>query len=90
MSEITFERRVSLDADYKEQDEWEDYWFGDWVTQDEEKDAEGHDRLRIPPRKLGWSKDNKFFGIRKKGPHGRHAHPHRKRLTVRRNLRRNK
>ena len=84
MSKKTFERRVSVDADYKEQDEWEEYWFGDWVTRDEEEDAERYDKLRIPPRKLGWSKDNKFFGKRKKGPHGWHAHPRRKRLTARR------
>ena len=38
----------------------------------------------FPPRKLGWSKHNKFFGKRKKGPHGWHAHPRRKRLTARR------
>ena len=49
MSEKTFERRVSVDADYKEQDEWEEYWFGDWVTRDEEEDAESNDKLRIPP-----------------------------------------
>ena len=73
-----------MDADYKEQDEWEEYWFGDWVTRDEEEDAERYDKLRIPPRKLGWSKDNKFFGKRKKGPQGWPAHPRRKRLTARR------
>ena len=84
MSEKTFERRVSVDADYKEQDEWEEHWFGDWVTRDEVEEAENNDRMRIPPRKLGWSKNDKFFGKRKKGPHGWHAHPRRKRLTARR------
>ena len=86
MSEKTFERRVSVDADYEERGEWEDYWFGDWVTRDEEEDAERYDRLRIPPRRLGWSKDNKVFGLRKNGPHGWHAHPRRKRLTATRKL----
>ena len=84
MSEKTFERRVSVDADYKEQDEWEEHWFGDWVTRDEVEEAENNDRMRIPPRKLGWSKNDKFFGKRKKGPHGWHAHPRCKRLTARR------
>ena len=73
-----------MDADYKEQYEWEKNWFGDWVTRDPEEDAERYDRLRIPLRKLGWSKDNKFFGIRKKVPHDWHTHPRRKRLTARR------
>ena len=45
---------------------------------------ERYDRLRIPPRKLGWSKGNKFFDRRKKGSHGWHAHPRRKQLTARR------
>ena len=83
MSEKVFERRVSIDADYKEHEEWEEYWFGDWVTREEEAAAK-YDRLRIPPRKLGWSKENEFFGRRMKGPHGWHAHPCRKRFTARR------
>ena len=41
MSKKTFERRVSVDADYKEQGEWDEYWFGDWVTRDEEEDTTG-------------------------------------------------
>ena len=73
-----------MDADYKEQDEWEEYWFGDWVTRDEEEDARAFDRLRIPPRKLGWARNIMFFCQRKNGPHGWHAHPSRKRLTARR------
>ena len=85
MSKNTFERRVSVDADYKEQDEWEDYCFGDWVTRDEEEeDARAYDRLKIPPRNVGWTRNSKFFGQRKKGPHGWHAHPRRKRLNARR------
>ena len=40
--------------------------------------------LRILPRKLGWARDHKFVGQRKKGPHGWHAHHRRKRLTARR------
>ena len=33
---------------------------------------------------MGWARDNKFFGQRKKRPHGWHAHPRRKRFTARR------
>ena len=84
MSKKTFERRVSVDADYKGQGEWEEYWYGDWVTRHEEEDARAYDRLRIPPRKLSWARNNKFFGQRKKRPHGWHSHPRRKRLTARR------
>ena len=88
MSEKVCERRGSMDADYKEQQEWEEYWYDDWIRreeeEEEEEDAEIYVHLRIPPRKLGWSKENKFFGRRKKGPHGWHAHPRRKRLTARR------
>ena len=40
--------------------------------------------LRIPPRKLGWARDNKFVGPRKKSPHCWHAHTRRKRMTARR------
>ena len=83
MSEEVFEKKVSMDVDYKEQDEWEEYWFGDWVTREEE-DAERYDRLRITPIKLFWPKENKFFDRRKKCPHGWPAHPRRKRLTARR------
>ena len=84
MSDTTFPRRILVDADYREQEKWEDHWFGDWVTQEEEEDGREYAKLRIPPRKSGWARDNKFFGRRDKGPHGWHAHPRRKRLTARR------
>ena len=84
MSDTTFPRRILVDADYREQEKWEDHWFGDWVTQEEEEDGREYAKLRIPPRKLGWARGNKFFGRRNKGPHGWHAHPRRKRLTARR------
>ena len=66
-----------MHSNYKEQEEREEHWFGDWVTRDEEEDAERYDRLRIPSRKLGWSKDNKLFGIRKRSPHGWDGHTRR-------------
>ena len=72
---------MSARDDYREQERWEDHWFGDWVTREE--DVRACNNLRIPLRKLGWAGDNKFFGQRKKGPHGWHAHPRRKLLTVR-------
>ena len=53
-------------------------------SQEEEEDGREYAKLRIPPIKLGWARDNKFFGRRNKGPHGCHAHPRRKRLTARR------
>ena len=34
------------EAEYAEQEEWEEHWFGDWVTREE--DAERYDRMRIP------------------------------------------
>ena len=33
---------------------------------------------------MDWERDKKFFGQRKKGPHGWHAHLRRKQLNVRR------
>ena len=83
MSEACFPRKMSAHADSREQERWEEHLFGDWVTREEEEDARVYDKLRIPLRKLGWARD-KLFGQRKKGPHGWHAHPRRKRLTARR------
>ena len=59
---------------------WEDHWFGDWVTREEE-DARAYDKLEIPSRKLSWARD-KFFGQRKKHLHGWHTHARCKRLTT--------
>ena len=69
-----------MDVDYYE---WEELCFGDTVTRDE--DAEIYKiAYGSPLESWSWCKDNKFFGIRKKGPHGWHAHPRRERLTARR------
>ena len=84
MLEVSFPRKVSVHADYGEQERCEEFSFGEWVMRDKEEDARAYDRLRIPPRKLGWVKNHKFFGQRKKGPHGWHAHPRCKRFTARR------
>ena len=67
MSEVSFPKKVSVHADYGEPERWEEFWFGEWVMRDEEEDARAYDRLRIPPKKLGWSRNNKFIGQLKKG-----------------------
>ena len=58
MSDTTFPRTILVDADYREQEKWEDHWFGDWVFQEEEEDGREYAKLRIPPRILGWAHDN--------------------------------
>ena len=58
MSDTTFSRRILVDADYREQEKWEDHLFGDWMTQEEEEDGREYAKLRIPPRKLGWARGN--------------------------------
>ena len=81
MSEKVFERRVSVDADYNEQ-EVGGTFFGDWVTRDEVEETERYDRLRIPLESLvGLKIISSLAGDQ--GPHGWHAHPRRKPLTAR-------
>ena len=70
-------RIMSSHADFWEQKRWEEPWFGDRVMREEEEDARAYDKLKIPPKSLGWTQDSKFFGLREKHPHGWRAHPRR-------------